>query len=106
MASLTGGRQQLMDLAGDGEIDLVDFGGATPGFHERDRDSGWKRHVPFASLPNIDWQDANLRFVDLTGDGHADALISEHEVFTWYPSLEERGFAPALRQRQAADEAW
>lgn len=104
MASLSSGRQQLMDLAGDGEIDLVDFGGPTPGFHERDCDSGWKRHVPFASLPNINWQDPNLRFVDLTGDGHADALISEHEVFTWYPSLEERGFAPALRQRQAADE--
>lgn len=104
VATLASGRQQLMDLAGDGEIDLVDFGGPTPGFHERDRDSGWKRHVPFASLPNINWQDPNLRFVDLTGDGHADALISEHEVFTWYPSLEERGFAPALRQRQAADE--
>lgn len=104
MASLSSGRQQLMDLAGDGAIDLVDFGGPTPGFHERDRDSGWKRHVPFASLPNIDWQDPNLRFVDLTGDGHADALISEHEVFTWYPSQETRGFGPALRQRQAADE--
>ncbi|HET9700225.1 MAG TPA: SpvB/TcaC N-terminal domain-containing protein, partial [Burkholderiales bacterium] len=62
VAALSAGRQQLMDLAGDGEIDLVDFGGPTPGFHERDRDVGWKRHVPFASLPNIDWQDPNLRF--------------------------------------------
>ncbi len=53
---------------------VVDFGGPAPGFYERDRDEGWKRHVPFASLPNIDWQDPNLRFVDLTGDGLADAL--------------------------------
>ena len=104
MAALAAGRQQLLDLAGDGQIDLVEFSGPTPGFHERDSDEGWKRHVPFASLPNIDWADPNLRFVDLTGDGHADALITEDEVFTWYPSLDERGFGPAEQSRQAIDE--
>jgi Salmonella virulence plasmid 65kDa B protein len=82
IALAAGSRTQFLDLSGNGQIDLVEFDGATPGFHERDRDNGWKRHVPFASLPNIDWQDPNLRFVDLTGDGHADALITEHEVFT------------------------
>lgn len=104
MAALAGGRQQLLDLAGNGEIDLVDFSGPTPGFHERDQDEGWKRHVPFAFLPNIDWADANLRFIDLTGDGHADVLITENEVFTWYPSLDERGFGPSERTRQPLDE--
>jgi len=104
MAALASGRQQLLDLAGNGEIDLVDFSGPAPGFHERDRDEGWQRQVPFASLPNIDWNDANLRFVDLTGDGHADALITEDELFTWYPSLDERGFGPAEQTRQAIDE--
>ena len=104
MAVATGSRHQFMDLAGDGEIDVVDFRGPTPGFHERDREEGWKRHVPFASLPNIDWQDPNLRFVDLTGDGHADALITEQEVFTWYPSLDERGFSAAQHTRQTIDE--
>lgn len=103
-AIAAGSRHQFMDLAGDGEIDVVDFGGPTPGFHERDRDDGWKRHVPFASLPNIDWQDPNLRFVDLTGDGHADALITEQDVFTWYPSLDERGFSAAQLTRQTTDE--
>ena len=104
MAALAAGRQQLMDLAGNGEIDLVDFSGPTPGFHERDQDEAWKRHVPFAFLPNIDWADANLRFIDLTGDGHADVLITENEVFTWYPSLDERGFGPSVRTRQPPDE--
>ncbi len=103
-AAAAGSRHQFMDLGGDGEIDIVEFDGPAPGFHERDRDSGWKQHVPFASLPNIDWNDPNLRFVDLTGDGHADALITEHEVFIWYPSLDERGFAAAQRTRQPFDE--
>ena len=103
-AALSSGRQQLMDLAGNGQIDLVDFAGNTPGFHERSYDSSWKRFVPFISLPNIDWNDANLRFIDLTGDGHADALITENEVFTWYPSLDERGFEQSQQVRQATNE--
>ncbi len=104
MAMSAGSRFQFMDLAGDGSIDVVDFSGPTPGIHERDQDEGWKQHVPFASLPNIDWQDPNLRFVDLTGDGLADALITEHDVFTWYPSLGEQGFSPSERTRQARNE--
>ena len=50
---------------------------------------------PFARLPNIAWDEPNLRFVDLNGDGHADVLITEHDAFTWYPSLAEDGFGPA-----------
>ena len=104
MALAAGSRHQFMDLAGDGAVDVVDFSGPTPGFHERDADQGWKRLVPFASLPNVDWQDPNLRFLDLTGDGHADALVTEQDVFTWYPSLDERGFDAAERTRLPAGE--
>jgi RHS repeat-associated protein len=95
---------QFMDLAGNGEIDVVDFSGATPGFYARDQEQGWKQQIPFLNLPNINWQDPNLRFLDLTGDGHADALITEQDVFTWYPSLDERGFDKAEQTRQAIDE--
>ena len=34
-ADLNGGRQQLMDLAGDGQLDLVEMSGLVPGFYER-----------------------------------------------------------------------
>ena len=104
MAVAAGSAHQFIDLAGDGSIDVVEFAGPTPGFHERDGSDGWNRHTPFALLPNINWQDPNLRFVDLTGDGHADALITEGDVFTWYPSLDERGFDAARRQHQPADD--
>ncbi len=105
MAALSQGRQQLIDLAGDGQVDLVEFGGPAPGFHARDFNAdSWTRFVPFASLPNLDWTSPNLRFVDLTGDGHADALITEDDVFTWHPSLAHEGFGQAERTRQAFDE--
>jgi RHS repeat-associated protein len=104
MALAPGSRHQLLDLDGSGRIDVVDFGGATPGFYQREVDIGWRSHVSFQKLPNIDWQDPNLRFVDLTGDGHADALITEQDVFTWYPSLDVRGFDTAQRACQPTDE--
>jgi RHS repeat-associated protein len=104
LADLSSGRQQLMDLAGDGQLDLVDLRGQVPGFYERTHDKHWKQFTPFVSLPNIDWNDPNLKFVDLTGDGHADILITEDQAFTWYLSLAEAGFNQGEKVRQALDE--
>ena len=81
-----------MDLAGDGQLDLVELSGTTPGFYERTQEKSWENFMTFTSLPNISWNDPNLKFVDLTGDGLADLLITENEVFTWYESLGKEGF--------------
>ncbi|PXX16111.1 RHS repeat-associated protein [Nitrosomonas ureae] len=102
-ANLAGG-QQLLDLAGDGQLDVVEFDGPAPGFFERTVDEDWETHRAFSSLPNIAWRDPNLKFIDLTGDGHADILITEDEAFSWYPSLAEAGFGPGEKVRQAIDE--
>ncbi|MGH3802361.1 MAG: toxin TcdB middle/N-terminal domain-containing protein, partial [Pseudonocardiaceae bacterium] len=115
VAALNAGRQQLVDLAGDGQLDLVDFGGGTPGFYERSSqrhghgferstDEAWSPFKAFPSLPNLDWRDPNLRMVDLTGDGHADVMITEEDVISWYPSLAEDGFGPMERAHPPADE--
>jgi RHS repeat-associated protein len=103
IANLNAG-QQLMDLAGDGQLDLVQFAGPLSGSYERTFEGGWSNFAPFPSLPNLDWEDPNLKFVDLTGDGHADILITEDEIFTWYPSLAEEGFGPGERTGQSFDE--
>lgn len=104
LAALSSGNQQLLDLAGNGQLDLVAFSGPTPGFYERTHDEDWECYQPFKTLPNIPWDEPNLKFIDLNGDGHADVLITEHQVFTWHPSLAEDGFAPARQVAQPLDE--
>ncbi|MEJ2659732.1 MAG: SpvB/TcaC N-terminal domain-containing protein, partial [Desulfobacteraceae bacterium] len=104
LATLRGGRQQLLDLAGDGQLDLVALSEATPGFFERTHDQQWESFKPFISLPNLNWNDPNLRFVDLNGDGHADVLITEDAILTWYPSLAEDGFGSAEKTYPSPDE--
>ncbi|MBP1692558.1 MAG: repeat-associated core domain protein [Chloroflexi bacterium] len=103
-ANLTGGRQQLLDLSGDGQLDLASFQGAQPGFYERTASASWENFKTFDSLPDIDWQDPNLKFLDLDGDGHSDVLISQAQVLTWYPSQGEGGFSAAQTVYQGSNE--
>ena len=102
--NLSGGRQQLLDLAGDGQLDVVELDSPTPGFFARTKDGAWDPFKAFVSLPDISWQDPNLKFIDLTGDGHADLFITAEDAFIWYPSLAEKGFAEGEKVRQPLDE--
>ena len=95
-ASLAAGAQ-ILDLAGNGLPDVVSFSGPVPGLYEHDGAEGWQPFRPFRQLPNVNFSDPNLRFIDLDGDGHADLLISEGDVFVWHRSLEEQGFEAAQR---------
>lgn len=95
---------QIMDLAGDGQPDLVMLDGPTPGLYEHDGKEGWQPFRPFTSRLNRNTQDPNMKFVDLDGDGHADILITEDGAFIWHASLAEAGFDPARRVAQSLDE--
>jgi hypothetical protein len=97
LAALGSGRQQLLDLSGDGQLDLVNFDRPTPGFFERTQEADWEPFKTFALLPDLDWRNPNLRFIDLTGDGLPDLLISENNAFCWHTSLGAKGFGRAQR---------
>ncbi len=101
--SLAGGAE-ILDLAGDGLPDVVNFGGPVPGLYEHDGAEGWQPFRAFISLPTRDFRDPNLRFIDLNGDGHADLVISEADAFVWHPSMEEKGFGAAERVSLPWDE--
>jgi len=101
---LAAGQAHFMDLAGDGQPDLVVLDGPMPGFYEHDDEEGWQGFRPFTSRLNRETRDPNLKFLDLNGDGHADVLITEDDALIWHASLAEGGFGPARRLSQALDE--
>ncbi|MDR4496749.1 MAG: hypothetical protein MRK02_02305 [Candidatus Scalindua sp.] len=104
LADIEGGQQQFMDLAGDGTQDLVLLSEPVTGYYERGEAGGWDHLAPFSSSPKVTWNDPNLRFVDLNGDGHADLLITHNDLFVWHPSLAEEGFGPAEMVSKVTDE--
>ena len=91
------GGGQFLDISGDGHADLVQLEGSLRGYYERTDDANWSSFRPFVSFPDVNTRDPDMKFVDLTGDGHADILITEGEALTWYPSLAEEGFGRAVR---------
>ncbi|MGZ8249468.1 MAG: toxin TcdB middle/C-terminal domain-containing protein [Methylomagnum sp.] len=96
---------EFMDLAGDGQPDVVVLDGPNPGFHEPEEEGeGWRPFRPFASRLSRDFRDPNLKLIDLDGDGHADLLITEDGAFVWHAALAEAGFGPARRVARALDE--
>jgi RHS repeat-associated protein len=104
-AAIGGSDQHLMDIAGDGNLDLVDLAPAAAGYYERTIEHGWGRFRAFRSFPVLDWNDPNLRFIDVTGDGIADVLVTEDVAFRWHPSLLQVGFGAAVRIPAPHDEA-
>ncbi|KAL8800253.1 MAG: hypothetical protein Q9182_005309 [Xanthomendoza sp. 2 TL-2023] len=116
--SKAGPNVHVLDIDGDGRQELVDFSLSSPGFYTRSHElrttedldnpvvASWEAFQPFRHLPNVDMNDPGVRTVDLTGDGYADILVCEDNVFVWYSGLGEEGFSPAQRITQALhDEA-
>jgi RHS repeat-associated protein len=99
-----GRRQQLLDLDGSGQLDLTEFTGPAPGFYRRTEHKSWESLTPFRILPVLDWKDPNLKFIDVTGNGLADVLISEDSVFRWHASLGEDGFGEKQCVSKPVDE--
>lgn len=97
------GRAQFLDLGGDGQLDAVTLEPPNAGFYERDRD-GWSRFVRLAKQPSVDLDDPEVRLVDLTGDGHADLLITQGGELSWHEAFAEAGFGPRERVPMPGDE--
>jgi RHS repeat-associated protein len=96
---------RLLDLSGSGRLDVVDLAGPDPGYFERDDDGGFAPLQRFAALPALDYASANVTFIDVTGDGLADILMTEDGLYTVHASLcGDAGYDVAVQVRPGWDE--
>jgi RHS repeat-associated protein len=98
---LRGGQSALMDLAGDGRLDLVVADGSHAGFYESRRDGGWEPFQSFDAAPT-DLLHPQRRLADVTGDGLADLLLFEEGSVRYYTSRGRRGYGRPVSQAAVA----
>ncbi len=99
-----GSALQLADLDADGGKQLVSYSNEPSGFFELNDNNEWQSFRSFKALPNIDFGDKNTRMLDLNGDGKPEIVISEDNVFTWYPSVGREGFLHSFKTAKSFDE--
>ena len=97
-------RLQVSDLDSNNVRQLVQLEKEPKGFFAMEDDGSWLPFRPFAQLPNIDLQAANVKRLDLDGDGLTDVLVSEDDVFVWYPSKGTDGYGIPGRVAKTRDE--
>ncbi len=89
---MSNGALQLQDLEADGRKFIVSMSTAAMGYFEISDDNEWMPFQSFAQRPNVDFSDANTKFIDLDGDGRPELIISEENVFTWYANKGTAGY--------------
>jgi RHS repeat-associated protein len=96
--------RQLSDLDGDGRLDLLRYEAPGAGFYARNSDQEWESERAIPNVPQIEWNDPNLRLIDLTGDGLADVLITYDDHLFWMQSKGLGGFEAGKRVHTGTNE--
>lgn len=82
----------LTDLTGDGSLSIIDTQHGVNGYYLSDEHGGWLPFNHFPDVPNVALDNPAIKMIDLNGDGSADMLVIDQNV--WYRSRWQRGFAP------------
>lgn len=99
------GTHHLSDIDGDGRLDLVATADRDIGFWSRDGEEGlWESFRAFRQSPLGVRSDPQARWIDLTGDGLADILITHNDELIWQHSLGSDGYEAAVRRLEVPRE--
>lgn len=88
------GDASLTDLDGNGQLQLVVETPNRAGYYQRGQDGAWTPFQPFPHYPN-DLSDPRMEMANLSGNGKADAILTEQQQFRINYSEGKEGFAPA-----------
>ncbi|KAF5023712.1 hypothetical protein F66182_4216 [Fusarium sp. NRRL 66182] len=98
-------KYHLQDLDGNGYPNLVclDKRGQPHGYFERTEADGWSDFSTLSSISSLSASSDGTIYIDLTGDGLADALDQQSlEFLVWQQSLGKRGYGTRQTSRVPA----
>ena len=101
-SGLNTGAVHFQDVEANGQKFLVS--NDLNGYYEFSPEDEWLPFKNFMEVPNIDVRNPNLKYLDLNGDGKADMLVSEDDIFVWYASKGKEGFESYQTTRKTFDE--
>lgn len=90
------GTASLVDLEGNGELELVVKNGSRHGFYQRNSDDSWDNFRPFESYP-ADFANSDMEMAGLSGNGKTDLLLNEINDLVVYPSGGKKGYSRSER---------
>ena len=99
-----GKSRQLTDLDGDGKPELVVRDTHLSGYFKTNEAGYWVSFHPFENIPRVNYDDPNLRMIDLTNNGFPDLLITENHFYRWYPANDAISFENPLKHARYHDE--
>lgn len=102
VTGLAAGTVHIQDIEANGEKQAVSS--SLNGYYELSAEGEWQPFKYFQCNPNIELWGANAKLFDLTGDGKADIIISEEQVFRWFESKGKQGYASYQLSGKTMDE--
>lgn len=103
--SITGisvGAVHFQDIEANGQKQAVS--NRLNGYYDLSAEDEWLPFRNFDFNPTIDIKEPNVKLLDLTGDGKADIIISEEQVFRWFESKGKQGYASYQLSGKTMDE--
>ncbi|NNB93038.1 hypothetical protein HI113_03820 [Corallococcus exiguus] len=88
-------RYALLDLNGNGHLDLVVGQAQRGGFYGNNNDGSWRPYRDFASY-TAEFIEPSAQLTDMDGDGRADLLVMEARTLRYYPSRGELGYSAPM----------
>ncbi len=82
----------IMDINGNGKMDLVISHRSHAGFYQMGEDEQWQNFKPFSQFP-LNYHDPYIDHTDITGDGLSDIVLIDQQQIRFNPSLGHGGFA-------------
>ena len=93
--NLKNSRASLVDLDGNGELELMIKNDNEAGYYEKD-DTGWRNFVAF-NTNSTNFSNSNMEMVGLSNNGKTDLLLADIDDLLIYPSEGKKGFSGPKR---------